>query len=344
MDPGSLLPPPRPAQIIRRATRRLLNAGRLEPAPSPPTQLHLSVTDRCFLPCVHCDIHHNQTTDLPTRTWLRAIDDLADWLGPVDANFVGGEPLMRRDLEILMARAGQRGFKVSFNTNGWLLTPRRARRLHEAGVSIAYISLDGIQAATVDATRGRRGAFRRAMAAIAHLEALPSPRVIVASILHGGNAAEIPELLAMVEARGHQLVVQPLFQNFGSNPYDPRWFRSSPLWPADPGPVLQALDVLMDARLRRGAVCNETAQLQAMKEYFRHPEAVDGRPCRAGYTDLALDPQGNYRLCFSLPPVGNLAEEVPPEKIWNRRGSLRRRWEISHCSRSCKLLNCNFSA
>lgn len=311
-------------------------------APHPPTQVHLSVTDRCFLPCLHCDIHRSRARDLPTARWEAIVDDLAAWLGPVAANFVGGEPLLRPDLESLMSRATVQGFQVSFNTNGWLLTRSRAERLSDAGVAIAYVSLDGMDPTLVDHTRGRAGAWRRAREAITHLEAVGRPRVIVATILHGRNAAEIPALLDFVRDRGHQLVVQPLAQNFGPGAYDPGWYRRSSLWPDEPSRVGDALDLLADERRAGGPVCNSIAQLNAMKGYFQDPSRYNGRTCRAGHTDLAVDPQGRVRLCFNLPPVGSLGAGQPAEQVWTALATLRRRGEIQRCRRSCNLLNCNF--
>ena len=133
------------------------------------TYLRLSVTDRCFLPCSHCDIWKNDTVDLPTAFWEDAIDRLAAWCAPAAMNFVGGEPLLRKDLESLMGRAVAQGFEVSFNTNGWLVTDARARGIAEAGVSIAYVSLDGVKPETVDETRGRKGAFDKAWTAVERL-------------------------------------------------------------------------------------------------------------------------------------------------------------------------------
>lgn len=331
-----------PAPVRRGLGRRVGPLLGWVPAPAPPRQVHLSVTDRCFLPCMHCDIHRNRSPDLPGTTWRAIIDAVARWAGPVDANFVGGEPLMRRDLEELAAHAVGRGFRVSFNTNGWMLTRRRARQLWRAGVSVAYVSLDGTREETVDRTRGRRGAFRRALAAIGHLEAVPSPRVILACVLHGANAAEIPALLRMVRKRGHELVIQPLYQNFGPAPFDPSWYRDSPLWPKDPAPVHRALDHLMEARRQGGPVCNSVAQLQAMKGYFEHPTRPNGYGCRAGFSDLAIDPRGGLRLCFYAPPVATWHEGCSLEAVWTSAPTLRARHAVTRCHRTCNLLNCNF--
>ena len=325
---------------------RLLDGLQLRRAPGRPTQVHLSVTDRCFLPCLHCDIWKNTAEDLPTQFWLDAIDRLGAWCAPAGLNLVGGEPLLRKDLEQLMARAVTRGFQVSFNTNGWLMTPARAAAIAAAGTSVAYVSLDGARAETVDHSRGRVGSFDKARAAIKLLRATGGPRVVIASILHTGNAAEVPALLSLVRDEGLELVVQPLYQSFGPAPYDPHWWRSSPFFPRTAEALTQldtALDLLTVERLRGGPVQNAAAQLQAMKQHFRAPDADNLQSCRAGHSDISVDPQGRLRLCYFLDPIGHLDEVLPLHLQWDRPEALRRRWQVSRCARHCNLLNCNFA-
>lgn len=324
---------------------RLLDRARLRRAPGRPAQVHLSVTDRCFLPCRHCDIWKNEDPDLPGAAWEDLIDRLGPWLAPAGMNFVGGEPLLRKDLESLMARAVQRGFTVSFNTNGWLVTDKRARAIAQAGVRTAYVSMDGFEKATVDHSRGRAGSWDKAMAALDRLQGAGVPQVVVATILHAGNAAEIEPLLAFVRSRGLQLVVQPLYQNFGNNVYDPDWWRGSELFPHDPAAlsaVEAALDRLSTERLRGGPVQNAAEQLQAMKAHFSQPGVDNRHICRAGHSDLSFDPQGRVRLCYFLEPVGTIFDPTPLPVMWDAVTTLRRRWEVSRCGRACNLLNCNF--
>lgn len=321
---------------------KALDQLRLRRAPGKPTQIHLSVTDRCFLPCLHCDIWKNDTVDLPTQVWLDTLDRLAQWVGPAAINFVGGEPLLRKDLEQLMARAVQLGNEVTFNTNAWLMTEKRAAQLSEAGVSTAYVSMDGITPETVDRSRGRAGSFDKCMACFDLLDAHPNPRVVVTCILTRDNAPEIPALLRFVRERGYQLVLQPLYQNFGDVEYDPHWFRDSPLWPHDLEAIDAALDLLIAERRQGGPVCNAVGQLAAMKAYFRDPVTFNGLTCKAGHSDLSFDPQGNIRLCYFLEPVATVFDMAPLAAIWDAPETLRRRWEVSRCERSCNLLNCNF--
>lgn len=320
----------------------VLDKAKLRRAPGRPQQIHLSVTDRCFLPCLHCDIWKNDTVDLPGEVWLNTLDRLAEWVGPASVNFVGGEPLLRKDLEDLMARATALGNTVTFNTNGWLLTEKRAKRLHEAGVEIAYVSMDGIRKETVDHSRGREKSWEKAMQAFDLLDKHPSPRVVVTCILNKTNAGEIHELIEFVKDRGYQLVVQPLYQNFGEVEYDPYWFKQSVLWPTDLGPIDDAIDLLIEERKRGGPVCNAVGQLAAMKPYFRDPVTFNGLTCKAGHSDLSFDPQGNIRMCYFLEPVATVFDMAPLAAIWDGPETLRRRYEVSRCERSCNLLNCNF--
>lgn len=328
--------------LTPRLPERVLALARLRRAPERPRQVHLSVTDRCFLPCAHCDIYKNEAEDLPEATWARVIDELAVWAGPGGMNFVGGEPLLRADLERLMKRAVDRGYTVTFNTNAWLLTDKRAHALADAGVSVAYLSCDGFHEATVDHSRGRAGSWRKVREACDRLDALPNPRVIISAILHGGNAAEMPLLLEWCKSRGYELVVQPLYQNFGNNAHDPGWWRRSPLWPTDLAPVDEALAVLSAERRAAGKVCNTVEQLAAFGRYFRDPSVINGEVCKAGHSDLAFDPAGNVRLCYFLEPIGNVADGRSLASMWNDALAMRRRYEVHTCTRSCNLLNCNF--
>ena len=324
------------------ALDRTLERFRLRRAPRRPTQIHLSVTDNCFLPCLHCDIWKNKATDLPAEVWINTLDRMAEWVGPASVNFVGGEPFLRKDLEQMMAHAVALGNEVSFNTNAWLLTKKRAQAVADAGVDIAYISMDGFLKDTVDHSRGREGSWDKCMEAMAHLDEVQGPRVVIACILTGQNAREIEALIDFVKKRGYQLVVHPLYQNFGEVAYDPQWYKHSELWPSDLAAIDAAIARLVAERKAGGPVCNSVGQLHAMKGYYAAPDVFNGLSCKAGHSDISFDPQGNVRLCYFLEPVATVFDLSPLAVIWDSPKTLRRRFEVSRCERSCNLLNCNF--
>jgi MoaA/NifB/PqqE/SkfB family radical SAM enzyme len=73
--------------------------------------------------------------------------------------FSGGEPLVRDDLVELVEYAVERGIRPVLSTNGTLITPERARRLRDAGLEYAGVSVDGLPERN-DEFRGRDGTAR----------------------------------------------------------------------------------------------------------------------------------------------------------------------------------------
>jgi len=316
---------------------------RLRRAPAPPEQVHVSVTERCCLPCTMCDIWKARPgRELATHEWTGLFDQVAGWAGPVGLNFSGGEPLMRRDLVALVRYGAALGFTVTSNTNGVLLTAELAERLEDAGLEELFVSLDGVRAETHERLRPRAGTFERVQRALDHLEHRSRLQTVIAAVLHRHNLGEVRDLLALAEARGFRLILQPLFHPFG-RPYDPGWVQQSDLLPtaADLPQLDELIDQLVEVRRRGGPISNPVAQLEAIRGYFRAPAGEAEPVCAAGHTDLSLDPYGNVLLCFWLPPVGN-ALHTPLPWLWNHPRSLRRRWEIGRCTRTCSVLNCNF--
>ena len=178
-------------------------------------------------------------------------------------------------------------------------------------------------------------------------QALPNPRVVIASILHAQNATEILELLQWVTAKGLQLVIQPLYQNFGDVAFDPNWWKESEFWPHQDSQreeLCAVLDALTTARLRGQPVCNTAPREPGDEVSFLNPDADSGLSCRAGHQDIiSIDPQGNVWLCYFLEPVGSIFDGRPLAELWQARQTLRRRWEVSRCERHCNLLNCIFT-
>ncbi len=81
--------------------------------------------------------------ELSTAEGKALLDDLADYGAPV-VLFSGGEPLVRQDLEELVAYANEVGIRPVLSTNGTLITEERARALSDAGLTYAGVSVDGL--------------------------------------------------------------------------------------------------------------------------------------------------------------------------------------------------------
>ena len=305
--------------------------------------VYLAVTGRCFLPCVHCHIGKHRTVDLPTDAWMGIIERLGAFCAGASVQFVGGEPLMRRDLELLIHRAAGLGLNCGICTNGWLMTPARAQSLARAGVSFAYVSLDGVRPETVDRTRGRAGSFTKALRAVQLLKRQPTVQVVLSSILHAGNAEEFPALVAFAAKHKLLIVMQTLNATLGADQPDSEWQQSSALWPRTPAQrdaVGRALDALLAAE-RSGIIGNTAQQLEAARRYYLSPGEPLGLPCPAGHTEFGVDPLGNVRLCFYKDEIGSALNPVPLSELFANAAVARCREEIATCRDGCRLNTAN---
>jgi cyclic pyranopterin phosphate synthase len=131
--------------------------------------LRISVTDRCNIRCVYC---MPEVVDFLPRNQLLTFEEIERFvrivvpLGIDKIRLTGGEPLVRRDLPILiekLARIPGIG-DLGLSTNGILLAPL-ARALRDAGLGRINVSLD-----TMDPVRfqqlTRRPGFERVIEGI----------------------------------------------------------------------------------------------------------------------------------------------------------------------------------
>jgi PqqA peptide cyclase len=114
----------------------------------PPFWLLAELTYRCPLHCVFCynPVNYNSIqTELSTQEWIKVMREARE-LGAAQLGFSGGEPLLRDDLDILVAEARQLGFYTNLITSGVGLNEKRIASLKNAG-------LDHIQLSFQDSTQ-----------------------------------------------------------------------------------------------------------------------------------------------------------------------------------------------
>jgi cyclic pyranopterin phosphate synthase len=177
------------------------------------TDLRVSLTDRCNLRCSYC-MPAEGLDWLPGEQLLRP-DELArlmqiavSRLGITSVRFTGGEPLLARHLEeVIAATAGLRPRpEISLTTNGVGLA-RRAAALAEAGLDRANISLDSVNRARFAAIT-RRDRLVDVLAGLAAAKAAGLTPVKVNAVLDPATGREdVVELLRFCLEHGYQLRV-----------------------------------------------------------------------------------------------------------------------------------------
>jgi cyclic pyranopterin phosphate synthase len=120
----------------------------------PMRDLRISVTDRCNFRCTYCmpkevfgrDFAFLERAELLTFEEIARVAAVFVQHGVEKVRLTGGEPLLRRDLERLVAKlAAIDGLQdIALTTNGSLLTPEKARTLKSAGLNRVTVSLDSL--------------------------------------------------------------------------------------------------------------------------------------------------------------------------------------------------------
>lgn len=106
-----------------------------------PLSVTICVTNKCNLRCSYCTIPERIGKELTTDQMFRLIDELA-CSGVQRLGFVGGEPLLRKDIDLLIKRARQKNLFVSVTTNGTLIKQKLAALKN---LDIVLVSIDGPQ-------------------------------------------------------------------------------------------------------------------------------------------------------------------------------------------------------
>jgi len=170
---------------------------------SAPVGVACEITLACNARCPHCSVSalaNHGHDELSTDDWKRFIDELHD-LGVFSLTFLGGEPLLRKDLVELVNYASQRGLSTVVVTNGYLLVPNVITSLCNAGLDEVQISLDGADAETHDTFRGLRGLFQRIMEAVPIIRD-QEVRVAILTTIMRMNSDQVPEIMRLADSLG----------------------------------------------------------------------------------------------------------------------------------------------
>ena len=142
--------------VPRRAAAAAFSAGPLADTRGREVRdLRISVTDRCNFRCVYCmprevfDAGHEflpHSAILSFEEIARLARIFVD-LGVRKIRLTGGEPLVRKELERLVALLAGLPAELTLTTNGSLLA-KKARALKEAGLDRVTVSLDSLDDAT----------------------------------------------------------------------------------------------------------------------------------------------------------------------------------------------------
>ncbi|MDD5771407.1 MAG: radical SAM/SPASM domain-containing protein [Candidatus Omnitrophica bacterium] len=287
----------------------------------PPEHVYFSLTNRCCLRCVMCDIPKSpgrQEDELDTEETKKIILQIKD-LGVRHLIFSGGEPLLREDLIELVRFARASGIPwVDIITNGILCDDNIVEELIQAGLNHVTVSLDGISG-THDSIRGN-GSFQKSARAIDlfnyHKQRLhvSSPSVGINFTILNRNIGDMLKVVEFAkEKKCNAIVFQPvLVSNVSMHER-----KKNALWPsAAEMPDLEK-NILELLSLKSGQqdilIYTDDAILKGIPGYFRGKRAGKRFKCYEALKRIVITCDGKIWSCKGI--YGDL-----------KTGSLRQIW------------------
>jgi cyclic pyranopterin phosphate synthase len=178
----------------------------------PLRDLRISVTDRCNFRCTYCmpkevygrDHRFLDRRELLTFEEITRVARTFVSLGTRKLRITGGEPLVRRDLERLIAQLAGLDVELTLTTNASLLAAK-AQSLADAGLHRITVSLDALDDATFRALNDVDFPVERVLEGIDAAAAAGLPVKVNAVVKRGVNEDQIVPMAAFFRERGHTL-------------------------------------------------------------------------------------------------------------------------------------------
>lgn len=280
-----------PVSYLTRAWLGSKVSTNLLPSTIRPLSAHVKLTENCQAKCISCDYWKSRWQDkIDTARAIDLVNEIAA-AGVRTIRFTGGEPLLRKDLFLILEKANASSFKhIIMQTNG-LLIKKLHKEINDSPITHISVSVDGLKE-TNDRIRGIRGYFDLAMAGI---QLLRSKSVAISVTLNRMSADELGTLAAMAREGGAAIEYNILSRSL----YFLQNADLDSMWP-------QPDDVPKIATFMRETLKRPAYEVDYVTRYYRR-EVLAEPPCVLGYLQLFVLSNGDVMTgCYSLKPVGNI--------------------------------------
>ncbi|WP_417517461.1 pyrroloquinoline quinone biosynthesis protein PqqE [Marinobacter sp.] len=258
----------------------------------PPLWLLAELTYRCPLQCPYCSnpLDFAQTQrELTTEDWVKVLRQGRD-IGAAQLGFSGGEPLVRPDLQELIAEARHLGYYSNLITSGLGLTERKVEAFASAGLDHIQVSFQASDPELNNAVAGSRKAFEQKLAMARAVKEAGYPMVLN-FVIHRHNIHQMTDIMGLCDRLGADYVELATCQYYG-------WaFKNREGLMPSRAQLEKAEREVNEYRARQAEAGSE------MKLIFVTPDYYEERPkaCMNGWGSLFLTvaPDGTALPCHS---------------------------------------------
>jgi radical SAM protein with 4Fe4S-binding SPASM domain len=318
-----------------------------------PYVVSWNLTYRCNLACEHCYLdagpkpavgtdNFADRSELGTEECYKVIDEIVAFAPECLTILTGGEPLLRRDILDIVARAAERGLWVVVGTNGVKVTENVARRLSGAGARGLSLSLDALDPERHDRFRMVRGAWENTVEGAEILNRTGLPFIVQTT----AGSHNINELDAIADFAYERLNAK-VWNLYFLVPTGRGQFVSD-MTPSQYDDVLQALHRIQ-GRYQKRMLVNAKCAPHYIKTVLESPDP-ESHPirtysggaggCPAGTHYLGIRPNGDVTPCPYLPVFAGSIRRTSLTEIWSSSAlfnDIRRRTALGGRCGECEM-------
>jgi len=278
-----------------------------------PVHSTWQLSPRCESFCHFCE-HRAESAgeELDAAAWAAVSAELGR-KSTLLVTFTGSEPFLRDDLPRIVAAVAARHVPMLV-TNGWLVSPARARAVWEAGLEAATVSMEDGLPERHDAATGVPGSHARAVSAVEALareRTRRTQRLNLRTRLRGSDLDPLERVLELASRRDATVTVEAAF----------------------PLPVLNGDASGLVSRLRE--LGRRHPQLRsAPPALAAMGQAMSGgvRGCLAARAFFNVDHRGRVSKCIEFRGAADRLGELPSDAA----AVLKPRLRAAHAANDCR--------
>jgi len=279
----------------------------------PPMAVLAELTHRCPLQCPYCSNPLQLRTaseELSTEDWKRVIGEAAA-LGALQIHFSGGEPMVRRDLEDLVAHARAAGLHSNLITSGVLAGDGRLIELARSGLDHVQLSFQDSDAVFAERIGNYPGAQAKKIAFARKVREAGLP-LTVNAVVHRQNLDRVDAMIELALELGAARLEIAHVQYYG--------------WALHNRAALMPTPAQVEAATRAIELARERLNRQLIIDYVV-PDYFAQRPkaCMGGWGRqfMNISPDGRVLPCHAAETL----KEMPFDTVMKR--SLAEIWRSS---------------
>ena len=306
-----------------------------------PITFHALVNERCNCKCRHCEYWRQAEyiPELSIEEWKKTLLSIKEFTGSFSVNFSGGEPFIKKGFIDLLVFCRDHNIRAGVTTNGALLNEQNAANIVAARPFNINISCDSHLPEVHDYIRGMNGLFNKITKGITLLQQEQAKQkvtvpIIIKPTIMSLNFRALPEIVEWAMNIGATAInFQPLGR-WTRETYDELWIEEKD-WPE----LDRSMEKLIIMKRAGAPIMNSEEVLRLVTASFQEKTASpEYMPCRIGLQEFYIRPDGEVKLCFHFPSIGNTTKQSAKE-IWRGPQAKKIREATIECDKLC-LLTC----